>query len=471
MKKSTKIIVGVIAVLILAYGIGVFYYSSHFLNNTMINGEDYSNQSAAKVEEDIRSRVKGYELKITERKGLKDSVKGSDIDLTFLENGAITKLQEQQNAFVWPMHLFGSGDEATIEIVSYDEAKLDQLFDKFNCFKKKNVTAPASARPVYAGKNTYKIQAEVEGNKVRKEQFKEEVIDCINNAKESLDIEEAGCYMVPKYRKGDEEITKLKEDMEKLVKGSVTYDYSNRYIAEIEGLKDNKYVVDGDITHKFIKIKDHTKAYISKDAVEDWLIEYALDTNTLYGNRKFKSHRGTIINVYNGPYGWRMDVEKETKAIMKMMKNGTKKTREPYYKQKGMPNTNGQLNDIGGDYVEVDMSYQMVYVYKNGKQVYTSSCVTGNTSLGRGTHTGTGCIQFKQRDKVLGGPGYDYASPVSYWMPFYMGEGLHDATWRSSFGGSIYKTNGSHGCVNLPLYAAAAIYDIVEAGWPVVCYY
>jgi lipoprotein-anchoring transpeptidase ErfK/SrfK len=88
-----------------------------------------------------------------------------------------------------------------------------------------------------------------------------------------------------------------------------------------------------------------------------------------------------------------------------------------------------------------------------------------------GTHTGVGVVQYKARNKVLGGAGYDYATPVSYWMPFNGGEGLHDADWRSTFGGTIYKNNGSHGCVNLPPSAAATIYGIIDAGWPVVVYY
>ena len=48
---------------------------------------------------------------------------------------------------------------------------------------------------------------------------------------------------------------------------------------------------------------------------------------------------------------------------------------------------------------------------------------------------------------------------------------MHDATWRRTFGGSIYLNNGSHGCVNLPKKIAAKIYDCVETGFPVICYY
>ena len=67
--------------------------------------------------------------------------------------------------------------------------------------------------------------------------------------------------------------------------------------------------------------------------------------------------------------------------------------------------------------------------------------------------------------------GDNYESHVKFWMPFNMGEGLHDATWRAKFGGTIYKTSGSHGCVNLPLKKAEEIFGIVEAGWPVFVFY
>ncbi|MEI3138955.1 MAG: L,D-transpeptidase [Lachnospiraceae bacterium] len=60
---------------------------------------------------------------------------------------------------------------------------------------------------------------------------------------------------------------------------------------------------------------------------------------------------------------------------------------------------------------------------------------------------------------------------MTYWMPFNGGIGLHDANWRSSFGGSIYQTNGSHGCVNLPRSAAKEIYERVYDGIPIICYY
>ena len=93
----------------------------------------------------------------------------------------------------------------------------------------------------------------------------------------------------------------------------------------------------------------------------------------------------------------------------------------------------------------------------------------------RATPEGMYAIRFKQTNRVLTGYNKDgsvsYRSPVKYWMPFNRGIGLHDASWRRTFGGEIYKNSGSHGCINLPRDAAAQIYELVYKGMPVICYY
>ena len=63
-------------------------------------------------------------------------------------------------------------------------------------------------------------------------------------------------------------------------------------------------------------------------------------------------------------------------------------------------------------------------------------------------------------------------SHVTYWMPFvWNAVALHDATWRYSFGGDIYQTSGSHGCVNLPYEKAEELFNICEVGDVVVVHW
>ena len=95
--------------------------------------------------------------------------------------------------------------------------------------------------------------------------------------------------------------------------------------------------------------------------------------------------------------------------------------------------------------------------------------VSGNVNNDCATPAGIYSLVYKQKDTVLKGEGY--ASPVDFWMPFNGGIGIHDASWRYTFGGSIYVSNGSHGCINAPHSLANAIYNNIESGTPIICYY
>jgi lipoprotein-anchoring transpeptidase ErfK/SrfK len=109
----------------------------------------------------------------------------------------------------------------------------------------------------------------------------------------------------------------------------------------------------------------------------------------------------------------------------------------------------------------------MVYI-KDGEAVLSSDVVTGDPTKNRSTPTGAYAVMYKTRNATLSGQGY--SSPVSYWMPFTTNVGFHDASWQPYFGGSRYKGNGSHGCVNMPTGSAAALYKILEKGTPVFVY-
>lgn len=112
----------------------------------------------------------------------------------------------------------------------------------------------------------------------------------------------------------------------------------------------------------------------------------------------------------------------------------------------------------------MNLTAQHLFYYKDGALVVESDFVSGNEAKGWSTPAGAYGLYYKQRDKTLRGE--DYATPVSFWMPFNGGVGFHDATWRNKFGGSYYKRGGSHGCVNLPYSVAKTLYENIEAGAP-----
>ncbi len=126
----------------------------------------------------------------------------------------------------------------------------------------------------------------------------------------------------------------------------------------------------------------------------------------------------------------------------------------------------GKWDETLDTYVDVSIESQTMTYIQNGEVVLTSPCVTGNVRSGNSTPTGEFVIRTKIPGKYLVGPTWNVW--VDRWMRFTDLCGLHDANWRGQFGGEIYQTNGSHGCVNLPSDVAKSLYDMVSVGTAVL---
>ena len=174
---------------------------------------------------------------------------------------------------------------------------------------------------------------------------------------------------------------------------------------------------------------------------------------------------GVEVTIGNSHYGWKVDNEAEKAAIIQDIMNGQAITRDLNY---SMTANSHEGNDYGNSYVEINLTAQHLYMYVDGELVVESDFVSGNVSKEYNTPTGVFGLTYKEKDATLNGA--DYSTPVDFWMPFNGNVGMHDATWRGSFGAAIYKRNGSHGCINLPWSKAQIIFDNIEAGFPVFVY-
>lgn len=131
--------------------------------------------------------------------------------------------------------------------------------------------------------------------------------------------------------------------------------------------------------------------------------------------------------------------------------------------------TNRSVSLDYGRYIEVNLSLQRLWAYQDNQAIFSTPITSGATGAGFPTVTGLFSIYAKERSRYLNGRpyGWNYNVYVDYWMPFYGGYGLHDADWRSSFGGSDYYYGGSHGCVNMPKSSAAFLFGWADIGTPV----
>ena len=235
--------------------------------------------------------------------------------------------------------------------------------------------------------------------------------------------------------------------------------------------------VTEDQLHTWVKLEDDLSVSFDEEACTTWCQkDLSEKLDTIGSKRSFTLPDGRGVTVEGGTYGWCCDGADIASRIAANVRAGEKGKVEVSWKVEAATwNPGGQ--DWGDTFVEIDLGAQHVKMFKGDKVVWESDCVTGKTSDGHGTPAGvyyinnnmeSGNVELRgEIDPKTNKP--EYISYVKYWMPFIdNGYALHDADWRSSFGGDIYVNNGSHGCVNLPPDKAKELYGLVSVGTVVV---
>lgn len=459
MGKKPWIIAGsIIGALVVIYlGIAAFFMS-HFLVNTSINGKDFSGKTVADVEAYLKEQVADYELTILEQNNVSDVITGSEISLAYKENSRVQDALENQRQLLWLISLFSESDtDITIE-VEYDDAALEENIQNLQAVTAEQVD-PVAAHPEYDG-NSFVVAEEQYGTTVDMEILTAKIKEHITEFDTTLDMMDEECYVMPAYTSDSPEVQAACDEMNEYLKASITYPM------------DEDVVVDKDLISKWVTYDDDMKVTFNEDAVREWMREFGKKYDTLGTTRTITTPTGKTAEVSGGTYGWSVDEETETKNLINSIKNGEVAERAPAYKQTAASHG---AQDWGSTYIEVDIAAQHMWYIVDGAVGMESDVVTGLPADGRDTPTGVYSILYTERDSTLKGetdpetgkPSYE--TPVAFWMPFtWQGHGFHDATWQSSFGGSRYQTNGSHGCVNMPYDKAEQLFNMISAGTPVI---
>ena len=457
-KKTAWIAACTAGILLVAAG-GVYAgmsqkYKTRFFPNTQINGVDASGKTAAEVQELIAEGVNGYTLTITERNNQTETIAGTDIKLHAEFDGSLEKMVAAQNPFAWLWHM--KQEEYTIgTMVAYDDAALESQIRNLSCLDPEKAVEPVNAKiSEYVSGQGYSIEPEQEGTADEAEKLTQAVTGAIENLQDHLSLEEADVYKKPTVLKNDASLAEQLDKMNKYAKMSVTYQFG-----------DSTETLNGDQIHAWLIANADGSVSVDSSKVSEYVSEMAKAHNTSNKAKTLKTSYGSTIQVSGGTYGWKINQAAETEALAAIIASGESTTREPEYSQKAASHG---ANDYGDTYVEINLTGQHLFFYKEGKLVVESDFVSGNLAKGWGTPAGSYPLAYKQKNAVL--KGENYRTPVNYWMPFNNGIGMHDAKWRSSFGGTIYKTGGSHGCINLPPSVAKTIFDNISAGTPVICY-
>lgn len=437
------------------------YYAGGFSYQTWINGIYCTGKSVNEVNEELLKQCYYTGLTIIASDGKSYNVPAGQVNLSFDFSEALSLYLERQNPYLWIDNLLGDTSDQEIEpVLRYDTQAFEQLIDSFSLFDQR--TNAQRRLEITKGEAGYSLLDE-RRHVLNEAKTREAIKNAFEAAEPFLDLEESGCYEDLELTDRMERDIALWDKLKVYQECGIVYQFGEETCP-----------VDAGVVCDFLKLDengdfvldasgnlctDEEKVYAFVDRLCD---EY----DTVGKARRFQATRGDIVTVEGGIYGNQIDREAEKEYLLNAFLARRKEIHEPVYKQ--MAARQGK-DDIGDTYIEVDMTNQMLYYYEKGDLKIETPVVTGNTSLRRGTPSGTNYVYSKERNRILRGE--DYASPVKFWMPVKGGIGIHDASWRSKYGGEIYKTNGSHGCINMPYNEVSALYDMVEIGTPCVMFY
>ncbi len=456
--KKKKIILSigaaVAALLVIYFGLSI-YFMSHFYFGTTINGVAVWGRSVESAKDTMQDAMDNYELTVKERDGSTDVISGNDIDMVVAWDGEIDTFLEKQNGFAWVIKLFKPDRHVSPMDISYNESKLTNEINNLSCFKKENQIQPQNAGiSEYSAENGYELVPAVQGTIINKDAVKTNVKSYILGFKTELDLNAAQCYVLPEINDDDERLLAAIDQLNKALDTVITYQVG-----------ESTQVLDASTFQPWLYVDEDLNVCVDDEKLTEYVKGLASTYNTCYTARTFMTSYGTEVTIGNSHYGWKVDNDGEKAAIIADIMNGQAITRDLTY---SMTANSHEGNDYGNSYVEINLTAQHLFLYVDGELVLESDFVSGDVSKEYNTPTGVFGLTYKEKDATLNGA--NYSTPVDYWMPFNGNIGMHDATWRGSFGAAIYKRNGSHGCINLPWSKAKEIYEYVDTGFPVLVY-
>lgn len=461
MKKT----IGIIAAILLGYFFLAFYYKDGFCLNTWINGVYCTGKTVEEVNTEFLGKTEAPIITVTDRKGNSYSLDLAEMQYTVDFLSPLKEYMEQQNPLFWIDNVTFHRKHEIVPEASYDVEGLRVAFDELEFVRneKERLTEYLIVRNWTEGYLLYDGLS----NRLDVEKAFLALQEAIANGNETLDLTLTDCYYNIPLTDEQKATEQLWEKVKAFQNCDLVYD-----------MEDEEIVFDSLLMSEFllnengeIVLDEDGNLKLDETAVQQFVANLA-ETYDTYGKEwEFHSTRGDIVTVKGGTYGTEIDCRAEEDFLMSSLlameyHTGNKQIHIPFYKRDAF--YRGK-NDFGETYIEVDMTEQKMYYYCDGTLMVETDIVTGNTSRHMGTPEGVNFVYNKQTNRVL--RGRDYASFVKFWMPVKGNYGIHDASWRSKFGGIIYKTGGSHGCVNTPSDIMAELYEMVEIGTPVVMFY
>lgn len=466
-KKPVLICGIVVLVLLIVYLAGMLYYNDKFLNGTMVNGSDVGGMTLQKANDQLSKKVNGQSLKLIFNDGQNEVLQSAQLGVSYNKDNSLNQLMKNQNKWAWFIGFFKNEKNTLTDLIQISDENLTNGIASMEHAKEENQIAPTDAYIQYKD-GSFSIIEETLGSKFNIEELVKNIKVALSEGKQQLDVTKANGYVKPQVYKDDQDLNNQLKAANEYCLSAITYTTP----------KGKEIALDGSTLITWLSKQDdgsYTKdESVFKEKLTAFVKELASQYNSIGATRTFTGKDGQSHTVSGGTYGFRVSTDSEVSALLKMInENKSENNRIPEHTGQ-LPS--GENGGLGTTYLEINITKQHLWFVKDGSVVLESDFVSGKESdPTRLTPSGTYYIYNKERNRVLRGTKqpngkYEYESPVSYWMPFNKGIGLHNASWRSTFGRDIYINSGSHGCINLPTGFAGSLYSQIYVNLPVVVY-
>ena len=442
------------------------YYRDNFPVNTWINGVYCTGRTVQEVNEELALGQGESVISIVDGDGTRWEMDMGEAGVRPDYTEQLKSYLQTNASFYWLKNLGKTvSDQLWPKTYELEDEKLRKAFEELP-FVKEELGRGQGGR-VCCAEGGYYLQDDNE-NRLNVEKAYSCLRENLKKGNATLLMQESGCY---------EKLPDSAADLEQRDLWGQICSFTDRCGKIVYDMGAEKIPFTPEVASGFLKREDGSQSpwldesgniVIDDDKVRAWVTQLAEEYDTWKTEREFQTTRGDVVKVTYDTYGTQLDDAAETKYLLEALRTDFSETQVhiPAYSHQGFARG---LDDIGDTYIEIDMTEQKMYYYADGELALETEVVTGDTGKRMGTPSGVNFVYHMQRDRILRGSGY--ASFVKYWMPIKGGVGIHDAGWRKTFGGEIYKNNGSDGCINTPTDIMGELYEMAQVGTPVITFY
>lgn len=450
--------IAVTAIMTMTYKNTNDYTSDRLPKNTHVNGVDCSGLTYGDAVQKLTSRWNEHYIIVNG--SLKEKLaEYTDFNCSYAINDSIKELKKHYLIPAALNHYLHIPLRASIPmLISEYDASLKERITSSDFLHNPNATESSDAY-VDVTDPEFPIIPEKLGTKVDSEKFFRDILYHIETGDFNFIYDEKAYRIAPKVTSDDPQLKEYQNFCKKYLAQKITYE-----------MGDSTHTISPEILSTLFK--DDMSGKADEKAVQDYINEMANKYDNVGAERSFKTLAGKDIKIKGGTYGWTIDQKKESAQLAADINSHSDISRKPIY---SFESYGEYTTTMGNTYVDIDLTKQQVKFFRDGEEKFSCYVVTGSKIRGDSTPEGTYYVLNRLRNVTMRGDNDDgtrYEEPASYWMGVtWNGIGMHDSSWRTKFGGDIWKTNGSHGCINMPKKEIPKLFKLVEEDMPVVMHY